>query len=514
MKSILKPVAWILFPLAMYLLQTWVLRFWIVDDAGISFAYARNLAQGHGLTAWPGTPPVEGFSNFLWTLILALLRVLHVFDPMVTPKITALICMIGSFYQVHRLSFLLTRSAWLGLGINLCLAVNAPLIIWTQSGLENALYIFLLFCLLHQLLNYTYTQRRGTAIYLSLICFLLALTRPEGCIYFFLFPLVLGLIKKNQTPRQTALMYYTLFFMLGLGGFLVFRLFYFHSLVPNTFYAKFYNQGDTGNWLEKAEYLGFAVGGRWGKYLVLVHILAYVHVWYINKTHRVQLGVLCLVWAFGLANFFVLPNDWMGELRFGLPFVIFFYTALGYQVYTYFQRYGYRGDLKKIISVIFIMGFVGYTGYHFHLRLEAFSKQPTVPFTLIKNTYVTRFNAINQQLHLQHASLLIPDVGASLYYSDLKIYDAAGLCDPTIAKKLGKNQEELMNYIFNQAQPTLIHLHGKWAELYKLTNDSRLNRDYVPLPPHLHPLPPDMDIPLPCEDYIRKDALEPKNKNF
>jgi len=48
-------------------------RFWFVgDDAYISFRYARNWAQGNGLRYNPGvTPPVEGFSNFLWTASLA-----------------------------------------------------------------------------------------------------------------------------------------------------------------------------------------------------------------------------------------------------------------------------------------------------------------------------------------------------------------------------------------------------------------------------------------------------------
>src|SRR5690348_6795119 len=57
------------------------LRFggWLIDDAGISFAYARNLAAGAGLVAQAGHAPVEGFSNPLWTLLIALLTYLKVF---------------------------------------------------------------------------------------------------------------------------------------------------------------------------------------------------------------------------------------------------------------------------------------------------------------------------------------------------------------------------------------------------------------------------------------------------
>ena len=42
----------------------------IVDDAYISFRYADNLARGLGLVYNPGER-VEGYSNFLWTLLLA-----------------------------------------------------------------------------------------------------------------------------------------------------------------------------------------------------------------------------------------------------------------------------------------------------------------------------------------------------------------------------------------------------------------------------------------------------------
>ncbi len=53
-----------------------VLRFdWLCDDAFISFRFARNLAAGLGLLYNPGLAPVEGYSNLLWVLWLALFEV-------------------------------------------------------------------------------------------------------------------------------------------------------------------------------------------------------------------------------------------------------------------------------------------------------------------------------------------------------------------------------------------------------------------------------------------------------
>ena len=45
-------------------------RRFLLDDAFISFRYARNLLEGNGLVWNPGER-VEGYSNFLWVLELA-----------------------------------------------------------------------------------------------------------------------------------------------------------------------------------------------------------------------------------------------------------------------------------------------------------------------------------------------------------------------------------------------------------------------------------------------------------
>ena len=53
----------------------------MTDDAGISLAYARNLAQGNGLRLTPLSPPVEAYSDPLWVLWLALGYLLHIGGP-------------------------------------------------------------------------------------------------------------------------------------------------------------------------------------------------------------------------------------------------------------------------------------------------------------------------------------------------------------------------------------------------------------------------------------------------
>src|SRR4051812_38733846 len=44
--------------------------FWLDDDQMISMRYARHLANGNGL-GWNPGQRVEGYTNFLWTLVMA-----------------------------------------------------------------------------------------------------------------------------------------------------------------------------------------------------------------------------------------------------------------------------------------------------------------------------------------------------------------------------------------------------------------------------------------------------------
>src|SRR5262249_5185613 len=122
-----------------FIVLAWLLGRWIIDDAGISYAYARNLATGHGLVAQPGLTPVEGFSNFLWVVTLTPFLVLRIFDPVWTPKILAGALVFATFVLLERAFSKDDVSAparWLAL---IALAVSPPIVIWTVSGLENPL---------------------------------------------------------------------------------------------------------------------------------------------------------------------------------------------------------------------------------------------------------------------------------------------------------------------------------------------------------------------------------------
>src|ERR1041385_3811930 len=66
----------------------------LFDDAMISMRYAHNLAAGHGLVWNPGeVPPVEGYTNLLWTLWMAAIHRL----PLPLSKTSLVVMVSGAF---------------------------------------------------------------------------------------------------------------------------------------------------------------------------------------------------------------------------------------------------------------------------------------------------------------------------------------------------------------------------------------------------------------------------------
>ena len=57
-----------------------------IEDAGISFAFARNAADGEGFVGYPGGERVEGFSNPLWTFLLSGLYLIGI-EPFTSSKL-------------------------------------------------------------------------------------------------------------------------------------------------------------------------------------------------------------------------------------------------------------------------------------------------------------------------------------------------------------------------------------------------------------------------------------------
>jgi hypothetical protein len=116
-----------------------------------------------------------------------------------------------------------------------------------------------------------------------------------------------------------------------LGALVGFRWWYFHDILPNTYYMK--GAGHMGSMLlpdavMKIRDLAEAIaGGGRAKWLVIIVLAGTVFLLIIRHFKPIH-AVLALFSAFSWLAYVLLPMDFMGEYRFATPFFLFFYTCI------------------------------------------------------------------------------------------------------------------------------------------------------------------------------------------
>src|SRR5256885_15747624 len=83
--------------LALLVFGLLIVRYWpfTVDDTYITLRYAANLAAGQGPSWNVRSQPIEGYTSFLWMLLMAVPHALHL-DAVLAAKITGVLCMLAA----------------------------------------------------------------------------------------------------------------------------------------------------------------------------------------------------------------------------------------------------------------------------------------------------------------------------------------------------------------------------------------------------------------------------------
>lgn len=172
----------------------------LTDDAYISFRYARNLADGHGLVFNPGFERVEGYTNLLWVLILAAGAFVGI-----APETAAIALGYGltSFLWLLVCRFAYSEARprdppWIWLLAPVMLAATRSVAVWSTGGLETRLFEVLILGALFRLSVEVRGAAAATATsasaagvngataahrpWASLLFALATLTRPDGAL--------------------------------------------------------------------------------------------------------------------------------------------------------------------------------------------------------------------------------------------------------------------------------------------------------------------------------------------
>jgi hypothetical protein len=221
----------------------------VQDDAFISFRYARNLAEGLGL-AWNPGERVEGYTNFLWTLIVAVGIRLGA-EPVVFTQSLGLLLFSASLYLTWRLAVESGLGPAGSLGALLVTGANFTFSSYATGGLETPLVTALFLAgLLIAVRTMSGTMPRGSALLgLSIVWTAGVMTRMDTAVLL-AGPATAAFVAGGQHATDTTrrsiaadLLRLGALPAIAVGGWLLWKYSYYGELLPRSFYVKAVNSG-------------------------------------------------------------------------------------------------------------------------------------------------------------------------------------------------------------------------------------------------------------------------------
>ena len=403
------------------------------DDAYISLRYARNLSQGEGLVFNPGGELVEGFSSPLHVLLMGAAITLGA-PPLQVSQFSsilgAILCVVVvAWWGQRRLGF------WWGTFAALAVALNPSVGTWARGGLESTLFMALV---VMALIAAAEERWKTMAVFAGL----LALTRPEGLLYWLpLFLYTLYVLRRDYRAIGIPV-------LLTLGTYLpwfIFRVLYFHDILPNTYYAKM----DGVRAAQTRRGLAY-VGELLGRSEILIPmVLIGVALLAIGFRQRSQAS-RSWGWppvAAGLASASVVfallaGGDHMNHFRFLLPMIPLVMLLGAWAVSRLVAMVPHRpmrNALAAVLALVFLSQPIRIASHdlrHPYLPLD----RPIGLVEPLDDRNIPRFFKLGIELKKMlpsDAVIAVIPAGAVPYASELTTIDMLGLNDRVIAKQPG-----------------------------------------------------------------------------
>jgi len=383
---------------------------YIPDDTFITLRYARNAVRGEGLV-WNAGERVEGYTNFLWLLIVAAAG--KIGAPM--PGAARAMSLFFSLATLVLSGFAAARPRGSSAGETvrpgplaimlapLLLAAAPPFLVWSASGTEMPLLAFLL------LAGFLLVERGGRPAAAFAVFALAALTRPEGALFY---AVAFAALLVRRPDRRAVLLAGAGVAAILLAPHAVWKWRYYHALLPNTFYAK---TGPPALMLSNgARYLVrfFVAHG----YLFPVGLLLLRSA---GRTRRELAFPAALIGSSWLAVL-VLGGDWMPHFRLLLPTLPIAVVLVSRGVPAAIR--GSRAALAAAVLILLAM-LPGAAG-HDHFIAER-----------VTVTAFTRLGARLADILPPGTTIGCGSTGAIGYYTDLPVLDILGLTDRWIARR-------------------------------------------------------------------------------
>jgi hypothetical protein len=475
---------------------------WFVDDAAISFSYARNFADGEGLVAQPGGERVEGYSNPLWVFLLSLWELAGI-GGFISAKIMGVLLAVATIPLVWAIARWSRpdRDEAVPLLAAFALAANAQFAIWNTSGLENALFSLLLAGGIWR----TLVETRTRGFPWSALLFLgVSVTRPEGIAYAAAggFAAMVFALQDGRGLRPT--LRWLLVFFLPFCAYHALRIHYFAWPFPNTYYAKLAHKlahafdWDGRGWRYVLRYAGLAFAknspgpGLGQGYLLPVYLVGALGA--IGKPGRAGGRALALCWAMAAISvaFAVGSNgDWMPGYRWlaflCVPASVLFATGVGElrdRVRGWVQRRpGPPNPRARLGGTAVAVAATALFAIPQARHLHWFTWRAPTSATAVRQR-VDYLHHLMDTLQLERAAVLDIDMGAHLFWSRADMIDMGGLIDVPFAHHQF-DAAFIREYLFQERRPEFAHVHGAWAEKTHIPDHPEWSAEYVALPGYL-----------------------------
>jgi len=439
MKKAYVPIILIAIIVVILLAHVNYLRF-VCDDAFISFRYAKNFVEGNGLVYNIGER-VEGYTNFLWTLLLSLFMKMGL-DPVVMSQILGVLFSLATVFLLLRLNRrLYPDGSMFNYLAPLFLACCGAFAAWSTGGLETPLFTFLVllgsFFLIAGVDNPKHLAHSG--IIFALVC----MTRLDGLILAFVtFGFLLYLVLSVKKVEVKGLLLWSLFLLIPFLLYFVWRWSYYGKMLPNTFYIKvagaaYYQQGFS--------YLLSFIERFWIWFMVVPLFFLGKGMKLNTKLRMVVLYFTSMILVFSCYVVYV-GGDFMDMFRFLVPILPFFFFLIqeGFRwMYQYSERLvaGRRKTALKALGLLLIGSSILLLAYPSGESNKVWSREGVDSIGLLRESsrLWSKVGLTFKELADPYESLSTTAAGAIAYYSELYTIDELGL---TLASQSGLNVGE------------------------------------------------------------------------
>lgn len=384
---------------------------WVLDDAYITFCYAENFAAGKGLV-WNAGEYVEGITSLLWTLMLGAANYLGC-DTTHASRVLGILFAMGTVMLLGHAHLFLR-----GLPRNVSAMAAAlaglwpPFGAWAQSGMEVPVAAF--WCVLAFLLYFRWRMGAKSVLLpvaTAVVCGLAFLTRPEAGLLFGAIALELAWRERLAVFRRGFVFGFV--FAAFVVGVTVWRWYYYHDYVPNTFHAKVgASQAQLWRGLSYLHYFSMASPA------ILVPLLAGLVLLGRDTTWNWARGGLGLFLVLHTLYVIGVGGDVMPAYRFFasvIPVAVLF-IALSLEALA-----GHWSRAWLAVALV---------GAH---AVYTVREDPALNFD-DPVSRIGRLVGIFMKEHYPPGTLLATNsAGAIPYFSELPTIDMLGLCDRTIA---------------------------------------------------------------------------------